>query len=429
MSVFLRKHFDEVKRYRTPVPATRPEPLALSVGLLGSFGARTPQQPHTQRWIGRAELQTGCGHRHCQYVASGSTESTGPAEELGAPAEPSGGAEEDQAPGLRGASPARPATITDVAKAAFVSPSTASLALSGRKGVTDETRERVRAAARELKYRPNMTARNLRGGTLGPVGLVVDPGLIEDAQDVSRLFAHRLLLALNSGLADLGIPVTYIDPDATNVPAVSVIVVLGCPSLGEDLKSQLSDLPVLTAGFDADGEPIARANFRHDHDAYAAELVSHLCEQGATRLAILCEDIDVNYSRVGSAAILKAATEAGVHAEVVTCAIDPAVVEAATERAVRDGADAVFAMFPFPGAVLAGVAGAGKQVPDDVLVVDRAEGTIEAEVRPRMSSLSMESVGAAAIILAATERLLANGTPESATLPHRLIIRESSVRS
>ena len=334
-----------------------------------------------------------------------------------------------QAPDPQGPTSARPATITDVAKAAFVSPSTASLALSGRKGVTEATRERVRAAARELKYRPNMTARNLRGGTLGPVGLVVDPALIEDVQEVSRLFAHRLLLTLNAGLADLGIPAVYVSPDAVNLPAVSIIVILGRPPLSADLLSQLGDVPVLAAGFDPDEEPAAKANFQHDHGAYAADLVAHLREQGATTLTILCEDADVNYSRVGSEAVLKAATEADLTVEVVSCEIDPEVVQAQTARAVRAGSDAIFAMFPFPGAVLDGVADAGKIAPDDVLVVDRAEGTIESEVRPRVTSLSMESLGSAAVLLAAIERLLANDTPESVALPHRLIVRESSTRN
>ena len=370
-------------------------------------------------------VATGRGRRHCRYVASGSGDSAG----VGGGAAGAGGAPGAEIPTQASeAAPNRPATITDVAKAAFVSPSTASLALSGRKGVTEETRERVRAAARELKYRPNMTARNLRGGTLGPIGLVVDPALVEDAHDVSRLFAHRLLLALNAGLADLGIPVTYIDPDAANVPAVSVIVILGRPALSEDLRAAFSDLPVVAAGFDHDEEPAARVHFQHDHSAYAADLVSHLRDQGATRLTILCEEADVNYSQVGSETVLEAATAAGLKAEIVRCAIDPAAVQARAAQAARDGADAVFAMFPFPGAVLAGVADAGKRVPEDVLVVDRAEGTIEAEVRPRMSSLSMESLGASAVILAAVECLLANGTPESAALPHRLIIRESSTR-
>ena len=365
-------------------------------------------------------VATEVGRRHCRYVATGSGDSAG----VGGGAAGAGGAPGAEIPTQASeAAPNRPATITDVAKAAFVSPSTASLALSGRKGVTEETRERVRAAARELKYRPNMTARNLRGGTLGPIGLVVDPALVEDAHDVSRLFAHRLLLALNAGLADLGIPVTYIDPDAANVPAVSVIVILGRPALSEDLRAAFSDLPVVAAGFDHDEEPAARVHFQHDHSAYAADLVSHLRDQGATRLTILCEEADVNYSQVGSETVLEAATAAGLKAE-----IDPAAVQARAAQAARDGADAVFAMFPFPGAVLAGVADAGKRVPEDVLVVDRAEGTIEAEVRPRMSSLSMESLGASAVILAAIECLLANGTPESAALPHRLIVRESSTR-
>ncbi|WP_100444795.1 LacI family DNA-binding transcriptional regulator [Glycomyces xiaoerkulensis] len=53
------------------------------------------------------------------------------------------------------------ATIGDVARAAGVARSTASYALSGRRSVSDEVRERVRRAARELGYTPNAGARTL----------------------------------------------------------------------------------------------------------------------------------------------------------------------------------------------------------------------------------------------------------------------------
>ena len=322
----------------------------------------------------------------------------------------------------------RPATIVDVARAAFVSPSTASLALSGRKGVTEATRERVREAAQQLRYRPNLTARSLRGGTVGPVGIVVDPSLIDDVHDVSRLFAHRLLLTLNSGLAQLGVPVSYLDADADNLPATSIIVVLGRPTLSPSLAALLTDVPFLAAGFEPGDGQVPKASFHHDHAAYADELVAHLVAQGATKLAVLREDADANYSVIGSEAVAEAAGRQGLAVEVIASAIDPVAVQSRTAAVVREGADAVFAMFPFPGAILAGVSAAGKRVPDDVLVVDRAEGTIEAEVRPRVSSLSMDALGSAAAILAAIRQLIAQGSPQSATLPHKLIVRESSTR-
>ena len=65
----------------------------------------------------------------------------------------------------------RTPTLADVAAAAGVSLSTASLAFSGNKPVSEPTRARVLAAASSLGYSgPNPLARNLRQGRSGVVG-------------------------------------------------------------------------------------------------------------------------------------------------------------------------------------------------------------------------------------------------------------------
>ena len=63
--------------------------------------------------------------------------------------------------------------ITDVARHAGVSPSTVSYALSGKRPISEETRRRVRAAARELGYRPHAGARALASSRSNVLALVV----------------------------------------------------------------------------------------------------------------------------------------------------------------------------------------------------------------------------------------------------------------
>lgn len=53
-------------------------------------------------------------------------------------------------------------TITDIAKQLGVSPGTVSKALTGKKDVSEKTREKVCKAARELGYLPNAAARSLK---------------------------------------------------------------------------------------------------------------------------------------------------------------------------------------------------------------------------------------------------------------------------
>lgn len=63
-------------------------------------------------------------------------------------------------------------TLRDVAARAGLSVSAASLALSGHPSIPEATRQRVRAAAGALGYRPNAAARALRTQRHGAIGLV-----------------------------------------------------------------------------------------------------------------------------------------------------------------------------------------------------------------------------------------------------------------
>ena len=65
-------------------------------------------------------------------------------------------------------------TLTDVAKRAGVSVATASKALNERDEVAAATRDRVRQAAEELKFHPNVLARGLISGNTRTVGLLTD---------------------------------------------------------------------------------------------------------------------------------------------------------------------------------------------------------------------------------------------------------------
>ena len=74
-----------------------------------------------------------------------------------------------------GQPPRRP-TLQDVARHAEVSRTTASYVLAGRSdmGISTATEQRVRRAARELNYRPNLMSRGLRSRTSLTIGLVSD---------------------------------------------------------------------------------------------------------------------------------------------------------------------------------------------------------------------------------------------------------------
>ncbi|MEV2253439.1 LacI family DNA-binding transcriptional regulator [Streptomyces sp. NPDC050147] len=89
------------------------------------------------------------------------------------------------------------ATLRDVAERVGVSAMTASRALRDDPRVLPSTRERIRAAAAELGYRPNEVARSLRlGRGTGLVGLVVT--------NLANPFYSRFALGVDSVIAGEG---------------------------------------------------------------------------------------------------------------------------------------------------------------------------------------------------------------------------------
>src|SRR3954467_15128236 len=67
----------------------------------------------------------------------------------------------------------RRTTIKDIAERAGVSKGAVSYALNGRPGVSDDTRDRILAIARELGWYPNRAARALSPAPPRAVGLVL----------------------------------------------------------------------------------------------------------------------------------------------------------------------------------------------------------------------------------------------------------------
>lgn len=94
----------------------------------------------------------------------------------------------------------RRATISDVAREAGVSPSTASVVFSGKTPVSDATRRRVLDAASELGYTgPDPRAASLRRGRSGIVAVVVGSNL-------NYVFRDPVQLLMMDGLAEAVAP-------------------------------------------------------------------------------------------------------------------------------------------------------------------------------------------------------------------------------
>lgn len=95
-------------------------------------------------------------------------------------------------------------TIGDVAQRAGVTKGTVSLAYSGKRPVSEETRQRIFAAAEELQWTPSHRARALATSRTGAIGLVVarDPEVLATDTFFAKFIAgcERVLAEHDMGL-------------------------------------------------------------------------------------------------------------------------------------------------------------------------------------------------------------------------------------
>ncbi|MGC4812831.1 LacI family DNA-binding transcriptional regulator [Micromonospora sp. DT228] len=157
------------------------------------------------------------------------------------------------------------ATLSDVARRAGVSPATASRVINGSsKPVTDELRERVRAAVAELQYVPNAHAQLLARSHRSAVGVIVhdvsDPYFAEITRGLQRVASDqgRLLMICNS----------YRDPDREleyvellRGHQVAALILAGSGYHDEAFTRQLNEK---LAAYEATGGRVAVIG-RHEH--------------------------------------------------------------------------------------------------------------------------------------------------------------------
>lgn len=132
-------------------------------------------------------------------------------------------------------------TIHDVAARARVSATTVSHTFSGNGVVAPATRERVRAVAAELGYRPDVLARGLRSSRLGVLALVLrslPQGEIERLSGVDYFWRFAGIAALTALECDYAVMVVA-DPTAPGAPGTA----LACD--GFLLIDPLADDPLL----------------------------------------------------------------------------------------------------------------------------------------------------------------------------------------
>lgn len=334
------------------------------------------------------------------------------------------------------------ATMHDVARVAGVSIKTVSNVINDYPHVRATTRSRVQAAIDELAYRPNVSARGLRSGRTGVIGLAV-PALRENY--FAELADHIIRAADARGV---GVVVEQTNGDReAELLAVgggrrrfTDGLLLSPVNLGQlDADVLDVDYPLVLLGdriFDGPTDHVAI------HNTGAARAgVEHLLSLGRRRIAILGGS-DGDPAQPSSASLRLAGYREALAAAGVT--EDPALVRPLAHWTRAAGADAIHALVAegvaFDGVfalndtvalgALRALAKEGLDVPGDAAVLGFDD--ID-EARFSVPSLSSIDAGKAQIAETAVELLLEriaekdeHRKPRTVRAAYRVVAREST---
>jgi LacI family transcriptional regulator len=191
-------------------------------------------------------------------------------------------------------------TISQVAEEAGVSAMTVSNVLNGRPGASEETRRRVFDAADRLGYQPNLSARNLKAGRTGLIGVMTLDLTGQYGLEIVRGIADELA----SDEREMLISATYQDAarelERTQFLARGLVdgVLMVAPALEDATLEALrrKNLPCVVIDPRRTDAPLPRVTV--DNYGGARQAAEHLLELGHTRIAYIKGIADLESSEL-----------------------------------------------------------------------------------------------------------------------------------
>ena len=301
----------------------------------------------------------------------------------------------------------RASTLTEVARRAGVSLTTASKAINGQARVSEATRAKVLRAARELSFVPNPMARSLISGRSGTVGLIIKDSL-------TQRFMAPIMLGAEAALTEIDLSMITTDArgDAGRLRSltgmmrqrkVDGVLVIGDNNASTPSISELLDVPVVYI-YGETGRPQDIVHVPDDR-ASARQVTEHLLALGRRRLVHLT-------GPAGARAVVE--RQLGVEGSLVDAGLAPVLPARPgqwSQRWGRAAARQVFAEAPDVDALICGsdqiaagavdaVLASGRRIPDDVAVTGFDNWPIFAmETEPPLTTVDMnlDTLGSAAV--------------------------------
>lgn len=319
-------------------------------------------------------------------------------------------------------------TIRDVAKAAGVSPSTVSRALSRPEIVDTATRDRVTKVAAHLGYRPNRAARGLITGRTGNIGLILP--------DLANPFFPSVVKGIQQQAHDADYQVFVADSDEDASAELGLVrslakqvdgIILCSPRMRPaELREAATYAPVVLVNRRAGSLPAVAM----DNADGMRQVVEHLAGLGHVRIGFVAGPRSSWSSRERIRGLRAATAAAGV--EVVEIGSFAPTFEggkASAEGTLLAGVSAVIA---YNDLVALGLLGAmrdrGVDVPSQLSLVGIDNIQMSAMVHPGLTTLALpkETAGRAAVDLLLNVLEDPTATPPVREVNTELLVRHTT---
>ena len=291
-------------------------------------------------------------------------------------------------------------TSADVARHAGVSRATVSYVLndSANGRVSEQTRQRVRAAAEELGYVPHAAARSLRAGHTGIVLLTMPDavfgplftGFLSELRGALRALGYPIVIYVDPGGPDADVAVGWAELRPT---AVLAGLGSGLTERGVALLRRSGTRAVFTIG----GQPVPGAHaLTLDQHGIGTAAAEHLLARGHRRIgAVVPPDPTLDFfSRPRLEGLLAACAEHGGPDTLVQPLSLGYNEQDAVELASRWRELDLSAVFTYNDEyallLLSALQDAGLRVPEDVALVGADDILLARLTRPRLTTVRLE---------------------------------------
>ncbi len=325
-------------------------------------------------------------------------------------------------------------TMKDVARLAGVSQPTVSYVINGTATISDDVKERVYKAIKELDYKPNYNAIALKTKRSHVIGIMVPDITNAYYSGMASLLEKRLtkegysVLINSTGYKETVEKLLLQKLLAQNVEAFIITYQFSCKECWDILKESGKEVIAIEAG-------VEESNFAQiETDNYFGAYIAtkHLIETGKTRIAYIGQNSQIEALKNREKGYIEALKEEGYNELIIRTDVS----EAKWKEGIRVGEE--IADLDIDGLVISSdeiavgvlkslISNKKKRIPEDIAIIGYDDIPIAKLFIPELSTIKQPIEEMCSDAVGMLLDMVAGNTVKSLILKPELIIRNTSI--